>query len=152
MQYEYSPTLTHYGIKGMKWGIRRTESQLAKLRGRASADSEGLAKASKRYAQKAKRGSLHNIIGLAAESRGNIKSAEKHYAKGSYKEAAWRAKSERAKNLKKVYDSYIKDLSSERVKNDPEAVIKRTDLYYQKVEDVQRKYKDQIQVARNILK
>lgn len=26
-------TLVHYGIKGMKWGVRRTEAQLARARG-----------------------------------------------------------------------------------------------------------------------
>lgn len=27
-------TLAHYGIKGMKWGVRRTEAQLARARGK----------------------------------------------------------------------------------------------------------------------
>ena len=29
--------LAHYGIKGMKWGIRRTDAQLARARGNAKA-------------------------------------------------------------------------------------------------------------------
>lgn len=28
-----SNTLIHYGVKGMKWGVRRTEAQLARARG-----------------------------------------------------------------------------------------------------------------------
>ena len=30
----YELTLTHHGIKGMRWGIRRTEAQLARARGK----------------------------------------------------------------------------------------------------------------------
>lgn len=35
--------LAHYGILGMKWGIRRTEAQLARARGKkkSSSDTEG---------------------------------------------------------------------------------------------------------------
>lgn len=31
---ERSDQLVHYGIKGMRWGIRRTEAQLARARGK----------------------------------------------------------------------------------------------------------------------
>jgi hypothetical protein len=33
-----SNTLVHYGILGMKWGIRRTPEQLARARGRSTTD------------------------------------------------------------------------------------------------------------------
>lgn len=32
---EYTPYLVHYGIKGMKWGVRRTDAQLARARGKS---------------------------------------------------------------------------------------------------------------------
>ena len=32
--------LSHHGIKGMKWGVRRTEAQLARVRGRKKNWSE----------------------------------------------------------------------------------------------------------------
>lgn len=33
--------LAHYGIKGMKWGVRRTEAQLARARGESLDSSSG---------------------------------------------------------------------------------------------------------------
>lgn len=32
--------LAHYGILGMKWGVRRTEAQLARARGKSKSSSE----------------------------------------------------------------------------------------------------------------
>ena len=32
--------LVHYGIKGMKWGVRRTDAQLARARGKSEQKSE----------------------------------------------------------------------------------------------------------------
>ena len=40
-EYNYSKSdiLEHYGIKGMKWGIRRTEEQLKRARGKLESDA-----------------------------------------------------------------------------------------------------------------
>lgn len=35
-----SETLTHHGILGMRWGIRRTDAQLEKARGKLSSDDK----------------------------------------------------------------------------------------------------------------
>ena len=137
----------HHGVKGMKWGIRRTKAQLYKVRGKLSTDSEGLRKASERYGNKAKRGSLHSIRGLALDDMGFKKAAKKAYSKANYKEAKWTAKSERAKKLKVVYDSYISDLSKYDT-NNAKAFVERTNLYYQQVADVQKSYKNQIKKAK----
>lgn len=37
--YYSSNYICHYGIKGMKWGIRRTEAQLRRVRGKLDSDN-----------------------------------------------------------------------------------------------------------------
>lgn len=37
-----SDVIVHYGIKGMKWGIRRTDAQLARARGQSSPDDSSI--------------------------------------------------------------------------------------------------------------
>lgn len=44
--------LYHYGIKGMKWGIRRTEAQLARARGERASSSSGSTPAAKKSSSK----------------------------------------------------------------------------------------------------
>lgn len=112
-----SNELMHYGVRGMKWGVHRAKR---------STDSNGLSRASKRFDQKASRGSLHNVVGLALESQGMKKAANRHYKKGSFKEMKWAAKANRARNVKKAYDSYIKDLAKLQKSgrgNDVKAVV-----------------------------
>lgn len=37
--YSKTDELNHHGIKGMKWGVRRTEKQLARIRGKAEKEN-----------------------------------------------------------------------------------------------------------------
>lgn len=39
-----STTLMHYGVKGMKWGVRRSESQLATSRSKAEKNADKIVK------------------------------------------------------------------------------------------------------------
>lgn len=44
---EYTPYLVHYGIKGMKWGVRRTDAQLARARGKSGTSNSKISDADK---------------------------------------------------------------------------------------------------------
>lgn len=144
MHNEYE--LYHYGVLGMKWGVHRAKR---------STDSKGLSKAAKRYDKKVSRGSLHNVAGLALESQGMQKAARRHYKKGDYKESKWSAKANRARRIKKMYDSYIKDLSELEKSgrgNDIKAVVERSKLYDSQVALVKEQYKTQIAQAKKLLR
>lgn len=137
--------LMHYGVRGMKWGVHRAKR---------STDSNGLARASKRYDKKVSRGSLHNVIGLAFENQGMKKAADRQYKKGNFKETKWAAKANRARNVKKVYDSYIKDLSKLEKSgrgNDVNAIIARSKLYDRQITELKDQYRAQITQARKAI-
>ena len=143
--YASNDELMHYGVLGMKWGVHRVKR---------STDSNGLARASKRYDKKVSRGSLHNIVGLAFENQGMKKAADRQYKKGNFKEAKWAAKANRARGIKKVYDSYIKDLaklSKSGRGNDVKAVVERSKLYDSQVAQVKDQYRAQISKARKAI-
>ena len=44
---EYTPYLVHYGVKGMKWGVRRTDAQLARARSKSGASNSKTSDADK---------------------------------------------------------------------------------------------------------
>lgn len=48
-------TLIHYGILGMKWGVRRTEAQLARARGKSESDSGETDRTEKKAATSSKK-------------------------------------------------------------------------------------------------
>lgn len=136
----YTNELYHYGVKGMKLGVRRAKR---------STDSKGLSKAADRYKKKEEKGSLHNFKGLALEDMGYKKAANRSYKKADYKESKWRAKSNRAKGIKKVYDQYIKDIDALKKKgSNGKAFTQRTKLYWNSVKDVKNDYRKEIERAR----
>lgn len=47
--------LYHHGIKGMKWGVRRTPDQLARVRGKRTQDANELEKVNRKTAVKNRR-------------------------------------------------------------------------------------------------
>lgn len=137
--------LYHYGVLGMKWGVRKR---------RTSANSVGLSKAAKRYDQKVNKGSFHNIVGYAYENMGYKKLANRQYKKGDYKEAKWKAKANRSRRIKKAYDSFLKDLDVLQKKgmgNDIDAVIKRSKIYDSQLSSIKDQYKEEISKAKQLL-
>lgn len=73
---EYTPYLIHYGVKGMKWGVRRTDAQLARARGKSGASSS---KASD--ADKEKRRSTVKKVATATAAVVTVAAAATIYAK-----------------------------------------------------------------------
>ena len=143
--YNNSLSLAHHGIKGQRWGVRRYQS----------ADGSLTAAGKKRYDKKVKRGSLHNVIGLALENQGMKKAADRHYKKGEYQEAKWSAKANMDRRLKEVYNSYIKDLQKLDKSgrgNDIEAIVQRSKLYDSQVALAKSQYKAQILQAKKIFR
>ena len=143
--YNNSLSLAHHGIKGQRWGVRRYQS----------ADGSLTAAGKKRYDKKVKRGSLHNVIGLALENQGMKKAADHHYKKGEYQEAKWSAKANMDRRLKEVYNSYIKDLQKLDKSgrgNDIEAIVQRSELYDSQVALAKSQYRAQILQAKKIFR
>lgn len=76
------------------------------------------------------------------------------YKNDNFKEAKWAAKANRARNVKKAYDSYIKDLAKLEKSgrgNDVKAVVERSKLYDSQVSQVKDQYRTQIAQARKAI-
>ena len=72
--------LAHFGIKGMKWGIRRSDAQLARARGTASNDSVDAVRARETLAKIQSTGSLSSVSDADLNHLTNRLNTEKRYA------------------------------------------------------------------------
>lgn len=72
--------LKHYGVKGMKWGVRRAASNAAKAEQRAR-DSSSDAKEAQRIKTKIKETGLHSLTNAEMRSYTERINLEKQYAK-----------------------------------------------------------------------
>ena len=64
--------LKHYGVLGMKWGVRRYQNKDGSL---TPAGKKRAKERIENINQKIKKGSLHSIVGLALEDQGYKKGA-----------------------------------------------------------------------------
>ena len=107
-------TLQHYGIKGMRWGVRRTPAQLAKNRGekrvkdKASTDSEAAGQLKARV--KANSGDLSSLSNQELKDLNERMNLEKNYTtlKNTPKH-----KSEG----RKFAEGIVRELAKESIKN-----------------------------------
>lgn len=73
---EYTPYLVHYGVKGMKWGVRRTDAQLARARGKS-----GTSNSKSSDADKEKRRSTAKKVAATTAAVVTVAAAATIYAK-----------------------------------------------------------------------
>ena len=83
-----------------------------------------------------------------------ISKSAKLYKKGEYKEAKRRAKENKARRIKKAYNSFLKDLDVLQKKgmgNDIDAVIKRSKIYDSQLSSIKDQYKEEMSKAKQLL-
>ena len=73
---EYTPYLIHYGVKGMKWGVRRTDAQLARARDQSAASNSRSS-----AADKEKRRATAKKVAVATAAVVTVAAAATVYAK-----------------------------------------------------------------------
>lgn len=73
--------LSHYGIKGMKWGVRRTEAQLARASKKADDRSEDAKQAAEIMAKVGKKGDLSRLSNSEIQALTNRINMEQNYAR-----------------------------------------------------------------------
>ena len=91
---EYTPYLIHYGVKGMKWGVRRTDAQLARARGQSTASNS---KSS--VADKEKRRATAKKVAAATAAVVTVAAAATVYAKNPKVRSAVSSVVSKAKNI-----------------------------------------------------
>lgn len=72
--------LAHHGILGMKWGVRRSEAQLARARGHSSKSSDDKNEVSARKAAVKNRRTMSDAVKTAMTKEFNLKEAAQYIA------------------------------------------------------------------------
>lgn len=73
--------LEHYGIKGMRWGVRRTEEQLARARGRRVKETSEDAKGAKESLKKARKQGTQALSNKELQALNQRLNLEQQYAR-----------------------------------------------------------------------
>lgn len=110
-------SLKHYGVLGMKWGVRRYQNKDGSLtsagkRKYTNSDAKNIRKAEQKvekYKKKLKRGSTWAVVGMAYDGMGYRSLANAFYNKSDKKYAKWENQTEKAlQELKKLKMSELK--------------------------------------------
>ena len=105
--------LTHYGVKGMKWGVRRSEAQLARARGKSGTNKDVSAEDRARRKETAKK------VAVGAAAVITVAAAATIYAKNKKQVDAFIAK-----NASKVIDTAATSISNQQKASKSRAAAK----------------------------
>lgn len=110
-EYNHYDELMHYGILGMKWGVRRSDAQLARARGSRKTSSEQHEDYTKAHSKK----SVSSMSDRELRERNNRLQMERQYADLTKKEnvgkklvAAFVTTATTIAAVTKAYDTYKK--------------------------------------------
>lgn len=96
--------LCHYGVPGMKWGVRKKEFKSNYTKSYENRANRLTKKAAK-YRKKTSRGSLHAVLGRAHEENGFKRLAQREYNRSDKKIDKWKDKASK-------YESKAKEAST----------------------------------------
>lgn len=154
--------LYHYGVLGMKWGVRRAQQKIDKYRKKARQydkySKEYAKEGSRRYGSDGARQTDQEISWMKKLAADNKAKSQKYEAlaqkietkvktKASESQKKVNAKRERKAKLNKAYSDFQKDLyvlEKSGRGNDIDAVIKRSAQYDAEVRSIKDTYKAEV--------
>ena len=139
--------LYHYGVLGMKWGVRRAQQKIDKYRKKARQydkySKEYAKEGSRRYGSDGARQTDKEIAWMKKLASDNKAKSQKYEALAQKIETKVNAKQERKAKLNKAYSDFQKDLYALEKSgrgNDIDAVIKRSAQYDAEVRSIKGTY------------
>ena len=139
--------LYHYGVLGMKWGVRRAQQKIDKYRKKARQydkySKEYAKEGSRRYGSDGARQTDKEIAWMKKLASDNKAKSQKYEALAQKIETKVNAKQERKAKLNKAYSDFQKDLYALEKSgrgNDIDAVIKRSAQYDAEVRSIKDTY------------
>ena len=146
--------LYHYGVLGMKWGVRRAQQKIDKYRKKARQydkySKEYAKEGSRRYGSDGARQTDKEISWMKKLAADNKAKSQKYEALAQKIETKVKAKaseSQKKAKLNKAYSDFQKDLyvlEKNGRGNDIDAVIKRSAQYDAEVRSIKDTYKAEV--------